>query len=141
MINVREINKQVKTASEEAQKYGVVLDSGKNGAKTIESFIRSVESAARIALDLDGSANVSDDVFGLIDTPALAAFYGQLFVDNAQAEWQERDGDSGPAPAVVRGKVVLFPSEEINRRINDGPRVDLQYIFKSESSAMLKQKL
>ena len=130
-------HKRVEAAIRDAAPQGARLDYSEASVAQLERLIASWESTARIANDLDDGAYVGDQLGGLIDLPALGAYFGELFVRHAGAEWCEADGEDGPEVAVARGGVTVLPLEIVRRRATDGRHVDLVGIFQREKAAML----
>ena len=106
----------------------------------MERFIVAVERMCRSANDLPDNARVAELVSSMIDLDALGAYYGELFVRHAGASWSSEEGEEGPQPAVIRGKVTVPPIEAVRNRVFSGS-VDLVSLFKSEKKAMSKQRV
>jgi len=129
--------KRVEAVVADAAKYKLALDFSEATAAVVEEYIRRVEQMARVALDLDDGAWVGEDVAGLIDLPALGAYYGELFVRHVGAVWTVAEGHDGPEPAVARGGVTVFPLAWVRWRVDRGsPPPDLGEQFRSASAAM-----
>lgn len=123
----------------EAAKWGVTLDFSEGSVEAVERFIIAVERMCRTANDLPDSDRVGDLVSGMIDLDALGAYYGELFVRHARASWGSDEGEDGPQPAVIRGRVTVPPIEVVRTRVFSGP-LDLVKLFKSEKKAMSRQR-
>ena len=130
---------KAEAAVRDARTRGVVLDYSAGSAAAVEELISDLEIVARTTLDLDRGAWVGEHIGPLLDVAALGAYYGALFVRHAGATWGEADGEDGPEPAVIRGRVTVLPLTVVRRRVYDGPPLNLASYFREVQAAMLAE--
>ncbi len=140
MANLDPMAAKAEVAVAEAAQWKVALDYSEGSVAAVERVLVAVERMCRTANDLPDDGRVGELVSSMIDLDALGAYYGELFVRHAGARWGSEEGENGPQPAVIRGKVTIPPIEAVRSRVFSHS-VDLVKLFKSEKKAMSRQRV